>query len=175
MKVDKRRVFPYALVLLFFLLMMLFGSFPRLGHAASRFSHDSHSTAGAAVPSFSHVRKEPPPEQPLAWNLQIYVNGKYYTTDETKEDHLKMRKGDKLTLEAKWEGGPLHEGYAIHFSDGGSPLGTGCEAGATSCTFIDSRNYAIPGRWYFAELWRPAPFGTDSTYQNNRVYVDWID
>lgn len=137
------------------------------------------SSSVAAASSFSRTQRDQPPTPPV-WGLKLYVNGFYHTTDETINHHLQMHvNSDKVILQATWEGGPLPKGYAVRFSDGGSflgqqPEGTMCVTGATVCRLDDTRTEPIPGRWYYAELLRPAPFRNESTYENNRVYVDWV-
>ena len=87
---------------------------------------------------------------------------------------------DQVVLQATWQGGPLVPGYAVRFTDGGSFLGNPqpdgfmCVTGATICKFVDQRTDPISNRYYYAELLRPYPFGTESTYENNRVYVNWV-
>lgn len=164
MKTSLQRSLPCVWATLFLLAALVLGSL-------------SQSVATASP--VSHAEKAQPPT-PLVWGLKLYVNGSYYTTDETINHHLQMHvNSDKVVLQATWEGGPLPEGYAVRFSDGGTflgnqPEGTMCIAGATVCRFDDVRTEPIPNRWYFAELLRPAPFHNESTYENNRVYVDWI-
>lgn len=103
-------------------------------------------------------------------NLMVYVNGRFYSTTQTKNRPLRMRVGTRMLLVARWSGGPLNNtGYWVSLEDGAHTLAR-CNTGS-ACQFVELHQRPVNGRAYHARLHDAKGHVLDS---KNMIYVNWV-
>jgi hypothetical protein len=114
---------------------------------------------------------ETPAPTPVTFsNIKLYVNGQYYTEDQTRVNPLMIKVGTPISLRATWDGGALDgTGWWVVILEQGKGYLTKCDTGST-CETTDVFTSPIPGRVYDAELHEPSGYWVHS----NIVFVDWV-
>lgn len=116
-----------------------------------------------------HATK-PHTNPPQMSNLMVYVNGRFYSTNQTQHRPLKMKVGTRMLLVARWNGGPLNKtGYWVSLEDGAHTLAR-CNIGS-ACQFVELHKTPVNGRTYHARLHDAKGHMADS---KNMISVDWV-